>query len=450
MAELTFVGAAGTVTGSKHLVRASGGSFYVDCGMFQGTRDVEALNDAPLPLAPRDTGAIAITHGHLDHVGYLPKIVKNGFRGPIYCTPPTQAIMEIVLEDAANIQAHLHRRGYHRERAHLIPPFYDIDDVRAALDLVQPVPLETPFDACGCTLRFREAGHILGSAWIDARIDGTRAVFSGDMGRYGTLLLRDPAPLEQADVVICETTYGDREHAPDAIDGLERVLTAALERGGPVVIPAFAVERTQELLYAIGVVQSRRPDIARLGVHVDSPMAIKVDALFARFPDAHVPFPNTPSHPFGARNVRLHVTAEESKELNRIDGPAIIIASSGMATGGRVLFHLHRCLPDPRATIVFAGWQGPGTLGRLLVEGGTRVRIFGDRLPVRAAVVAAEGFSAHADRRDLLRWLGTVDGKPQVYAVHGDPPSATAFAEAIARTLGFPATVGVRGATVTI
>lgn len=450
VAELTFVGAAGTVTGSKHLVSARGGRFYVDCGMFQGTRDIEALNAVAMPIPPNETDAIVITHGHLDHIGYLPKIVKDGFRGPIYCTPPTAAVMEIVLEDAASIQTHLHQRGFHHERAHVVPPFYLAKDVADALALVKAVPLDTPFSVCGVSMHFREAGHILGSAFIDATIDGTRTIFSGDLGRYHRLLLHNPAPIGHADVIVSETTYGDRDHTGNEIDSLERVLLAALDRGGPVIIPAFAVERTQELLYAIGQVQARQPKIAQLGVHVDSPMAIKVDALFARFPDAHKTFPNTPKRPFGARNVRLHVTTDESKELNAITGPAIIIASSGMATGGRVIHHLHRCLTDPRATIIFAGWQGPGTLGRLLLNGAERVRMYGDQLKVEATIVSLEGFSAHADRTDLLHWLGTSDGKPHVYAVHGDPPSAKAFAEAIEQRLSFPVTLGVRGATVTI
>jgi metallo-beta-lactamase family protein len=448
VAELTFLGAAGTVTGSKHLVSTRGEHFLVDCGMFQGTRDIEALNAVALPIEPARIRAIVITHGHIDHCGYLPKIVRDGYRGPIYCTPATAGLLEIVLEDAAHLQDQLTRRGFHHERTHALPPFYNEADMRAALELVRAVPLERDFEVCGATLRYHEAGHILGSAYLDARIEGRRAIFSGDLGRYGRPLLYDPAPLEAADAVVCETTYGDRVHPPDPLGDLERTLEAGIARGGPIVIPAFAVERTQEMLYAIGTLQNRNPGIARVPVHVDSPMAIKVDALFARYPSAHKPFPNEPNLPFGCRNVALAITTDESKELNSLEGPAIVISASGMASGGRVLHHLHNQLPDPGATIVFAGYQGSGTLGRMLAGGARRVRIFGDVVPVRATVENLTGFSAHADRTELLRWLGTLANKPHLYAVHGEPAAAAAFAKAVTQTLGFSASLGERGATV--
>ena len=450
MAELTFVGAAGTVTGSKHLVRTDAGAFFVDCGMFQGTKDVVALNDVPLPLAPDRVDAVVLTHGHLDHCGYLPKIVHDGFRGPIYCTPATAGLIRIVLEDAAHVQQHLTQRGFHHDHATKMPPFFTDADVQAALRYVQPVALETDFTVCGATLRYREAGHILGSAYVDARIEGRRVVFSGDLGRYGRPLLYDPAPLETADVVVCEATYGDRDHPPDALAELGTALTAAVARGGPIVIPAFAVERTQDMLLAIGILQARDPRIAAVPVHVDSPMAIEVDALFSQFPDAHRPIADTPGHPFGCRNVTVHVTTDESKTLNSLRGPAIVIASSGMATGGRVLHHLHNQLPNPAATILFCGFQGAGTLGSLLVHGQTHVRIYGDDLPVAAAVVNLAGYSAHADRSELLRWLGTLSSKPRLYAIHSDPPAAAAFCETVHATLGFDAVPGERGTTVAL
>jgi metallo-beta-lactamase family protein len=450
VASLTFAGAAGTVTGSKHLVSTNGAHFYVDCGMFQGTHDIEALNAAPLPISPAQTNAIVITHAHIDHCGYLPKIVRDGYRGPVYCTPATAGLMEIVLEDAAHLQQHLTARGFHRERTHALPPFYADEDVQAALELLEPVPLEKDFTVCGAVLRFHEAGHILGSAYLDARIEGKRAIFSGDLGRYGRPLLDDPAPLERADVVICETTYGDREHPPDALGDLERTLVAAIARGGPIVIPAFAVERTQELLFAIGSLQGRNAAIARTPVYVDSPMAIKVDALFARFPSAHKPFANTPDAPFGCRNVTLAITTDESKQLNTLEGPAIVLSASGMASGGRVLHHLHNHLTDPSATIVFAGYQGWGTLGRALAGGARRVRIFGDTLPVRAQIESLSGYSAHADRTELLRWLGTLATKPHLYAVHGEPEASGAFAALVRERLGFTASLGERGATVAL
>ena len=450
MAELTFVGAAGTVTGSKHLLSLQNGKHvYVDCGLFQGTHATEALNDAPLPIPPAQTDAIVITHGHIDHVGYLPKIAKDGYRGPVYCTPATAGLIDIVLGDAAHLQQHLHQRGFHHEKG-APPPFYDEDDVAATLKLLKTVELETDFDVCGATLRYHNAAHILGSAFIDARIDGKRVIFSGDLGRYGRPLLYDPAPLDTADVVVCESTYGDRMHPPDALGDLEKTLLAGIARGGPIVIPAFAVERTQDILYSVGLLQAKHAEIARTPVHVDSPMAIKVDALFARFPDAHKPFIDTPDRPFGCANVTVHVTTDESKALNTLTGPAIIISSSGMASGGRILHHLHNHIPDPTATIVFVGFQGPGTLGNLMVHGAQTVRIFGDVLDVRATVVNQSGYSAHADQAELLRWLGTLKNKPRLYAVHGEPASAAAFATVVNAKLGFDAAAAARGTTVTL
>ena len=450
MAELTFVGAAGTVTGSKHLLALNGKHVYVDCGMFQGTKETQALNLAPLPVPAAQTDAIVITHGHIDHVGYLPKIVHDGFRGPIYCTPATSGLIEIVLEDAAHLQAHLAQRGLDHERSRYIPPFYGDDDVQATLKLLKTVELETDFDVLGATMRYRNAGHILGSAFIDARIEGKRVIFSGDVGRYGRPLLYDPEALDAADVVLCESTYGNRNHPPDALGELQDALSAGIARGGPVVIPAFAVERTQDILYSIGLLQQKDAQIARAPVHVDSPMAIKVDALFARYPDAHKPFIDTPQQPFGCSNVTVHVTTDESKALNALKGPAIIIASSGMASGGRILHHLHNHIPDPTATIVFVGFQGPGTLGNLMINGAKTVKIFGDPLDVKAAVVSLKGYSAHADQSELLRWLGTLKTKPQLYAIHGDPVAATALAGAVQLKLGFSASVAERGTTVTL
>ena len=443
MAELTFVGAAGTVTGSKHLLTHGDRSLLVDCGLYQGPPAIEALNRARLPIRPATIDAIVITHGHLDHVGYLPKIVRDGFDGPIYCTPATADVMEIVLEDAARIQEHLRDRGFHQERAHGLPPFYDRDDVSRALGLVKPVVAGAEFSAAGATARYHEAGHIIGAAFVEFLIDGKRVVFSGDLGRYDRLLLRDPEPLGAADFVVCEATYGDRLHPLLPLDALETALLEAIRRGGPIVIPAFAVERSQEVLRALGVLQERNPAVARLPVHLDSPMAIGVDRLFARHPTAHKPLANVAT--FGCRNLSLHVTSDDSKALNHLEGAAVIVASSGMASGGRVLYHLHRLLRDPRATIAFVGYQAIGTLGRKLVEGTDRARIFGDVVPVRASVVEVGGFSAHADQGDLLRWLATAPNKPHISLVHAEPPAAATFATLVSERLGMQATVAQRG-----
>jgi metallo-beta-lactamase family protein len=451
VASLTFIGAAGTVTGSKHLLTVGDRRILVDCGLFQGLVDVRSLNDVPLPVAPDSIDAVAVTHGHLDHVGYLPKLVRDGFSGPIYCTPPTRDLMQIVLEDSAHLQKMLHDRGFHHERPHAPPMYYDPSDVDATMRLVQPVPLETPFEAGGINATYHNAGHIIGSAFLAFAFEGKRAIFSGDLGRYGRPMLYDPSPIGAADTIVSESTYGDRVHPPDPSDELHAALLAAIARGGPIVIPAFAVERSQDLLLAIAQIQARDPKVAALPIHLDSPMAIKVDALFERYPDAHKPIVHDgPGTPFGVRNFALSVTTEESKKLNEIAGPAVIISASGMASGGRILHHLHNHLGDATATVIFAGYQSAGTLGFLLTHAAHTIHIFGDEIPVSAAIVHLSGFSAHADQNDLKRWLETCTSKPQLYAVHGEVESATAVATLAKEAFGWNARVAARGTTVSL
>jgi metallo-beta-lactamase family protein len=448
VAELTFVGAAGTVTGSKHLVSIAGRRFFVDCGLFQGPRDVEALNDVPLPVPPAQLEAIVITHGHLDHVGYLPKVVRDGYRGPIYCTPATADVIEIVLEDAAHLQRHMHDRGFGRERCHGLAPFFTDEDVHATLRQLKTIPLERDFDVAGATLRYHYAGHIIGAAYVQMDCEGKRTVFSGDLGRYGSALLNDPTPLDSADTIVCEATYGNRLHPPDSLELLRAALLAGIDRGGPVLIPTFAVERAQDLLVAIGRLQDSEPRIADLPVHLDSPMAIKVDAVFAHHPEAYKALPERHGVPFGCRNVTLDVSSEQSKRIDELRTPAIVIASSGMATGGRILHHLYRHLSDPSATVIFPGYQVHGTLGRLIVDGVSPIRIFGDQLIVRAKVVHLSGFSAHADQGELVRWLGPLSSKGvRAYLVHAEPGSAAALA-ALLNERGFIATPAQRGETI--
>jgi metallo-beta-lactamase family protein len=451
MAELTFVGAAGTVTGSKHLLSLDGHRAFVDCGLFQGTRDIEALNHEPLPVTPEDLDAIALTHGHLDHVGYLPKIVRDGFRGPIYCTPATADVAAIVLEDAASLQCHLQERGYNRERCHGLAPFFTDADVHQALSQIKTVAVETDFAFCGATARYHGVGHIIGAAYLGIAFDGRKMIFSGDVGRYNTSLLNDPTPLDGASTVVCEATYGDRQHPPESQATFEKALLDGIERGGPILIPSFAVERSQDILFSIGSLQRSNPRIASVPVHLDSPMAIKVDAVFARYGDAHKPLPGGTDAPFGCRNLTLHVSTEESKAINDISGPAIVIAASGMATGGRILHHLHRNLTNPRATIIFPGYLVRGTLGRIIADGVTPVRIFGDDLEVRATILHLSGFSAHAGQDELLRWLGTLQSKPDsVYLVHAERSAANVFAEVLKGRLGFNAVVAQRGVSVEV
>lgn len=450
MADITFVGAAGTVTGSKHLLTTNGKRIFVDCGLFQGPRSIAELNAVPLPVSPADVDAIVITHGHIDHVGYLPKIVRDGFHGTIFCTPPTKALMEIVLQDAAGLQQHLLQRGFQNEK-HAAPPFYNDQDVERTLELVRTVALETPFDVCGTAATFHNSGHIIGSAFVKIATEGKQLVFSGDIGRYGRPLLFDPVAIGDADVILCESTYGDRIHPPDPLGELGNALVDGVQRAGTIVIPAFAVERSQDLLLAIGELQKTRPELAPVPVDLDSPMAAKVDALFDAFPDAHRRVDGaSANHPFACANLRVDISTDESKALNTMDGAHIIVSASGMATGGRVLHHLHQHLADRKATIVFVGYQPTGTLGNALIHGVQTAQIFGDILPVRATVVNVGGYSAHADQNDLLRWLSTCTRNPRFYAIHGEPGSAQALASVVTARLGYNASVAHRGTTVSV
>ncbi|HEY1977893.1 MAG TPA: MBL fold metallo-hydrolase [Candidatus Baltobacteraceae bacterium] len=452
MAELTFVGAAGTVTGSKHLLTVGGKHVFVDCGLFQGVVDVRALNDLPLPVPAKQIDAVVITHGHLDHVGYLPKLVHDGFSGPIYCTPPTRPLMQIVLDDSAHLQQTLHQRGFHHERPHAPPMYYNEDDVAATMKLVKTVPLGQTFDLVdGATATYHNAGHIIGSAFASMSIEGKRVTFSGDLGRYDRPLMYDPDPIGAAEVLVSESTYGDRVHPPDPSDELRSALVAAIARGGPIVIPAFAVERSQDILLAIGQLQRIDSKIAALPVYLDSPMASKVDDLFESFPDAHKPIPRDSARsPFGVKNFTVCVTSDDSKALNAIHHPCVIISASGMASGGRILHHLHNRLSDSTATVIFAGYQSAGTLGYLMIHGAHTVRIFGDTLPIKAGIVHLSGFSAHADQNDLKRWFGTCTTKPRLFAVHGEVESATAVATLANAAFGWNASVAQRGTTVTL
>jgi metallo-beta-lactamase family protein len=452
VAELTFVGAAGTVTGSKHLLTAGSRHIFVDCGLFQGVVDVRALNDVPLPVPAKQIDAVVITHGHLDHVGYLPKLVHDGFSGPIYCTPPTRALMQIVLDDSAHLQQTLHERGFHHERPHAPPMYYNEADVAATMKLVKTVPLGQAFDLAGMgTATYHNAGHIIGSAFASMQIDNRRVTFSGDLGRYGRPLLYDPEPIGAADVLVSESTYGDRIHPDDPSDELRSALLAGIARGGPIVVPAFAVERSQDVLLSIGQLQQTDPRIAALPIYLDSPMAAKVDDLFESFPDAHKPIPRDGARtPFGVQNFKVCITSDDSKALNAIDHPCVIVSASGMASGGRILHHLHNRLGDPRATVIFAGYQSAGTLGYLIIHGAHTIRIFGDSLPIKANIVHLSGFSAHADQNDLKRWFGTCTTKPRLYAVHGEVESATAVATLATAAFGWDASVARRGTTVTL
>ncbi|MDO7852439.1 MBL fold metallo-hydrolase RNA specificity domain-containing protein [Hymenobacter convexus] len=431
---LQFLGAAHCVTGSKYLLTLEEPGrrrqVLVDCGLFQGYKELRLRNREKLPLAPAEVEAVVLTHAHIDHSGYLPKLVKDGFRGRIFCTEATADLLSIMLLDSAKLQeeeaAYANEKGYSRHHPAL--PLYTQADVEAVLALVASVAYEAPLAVLGgaLTLTFREAGHILGSALVEMDVQGAHQrrhlVFSGDLGRYDNPVLHDPARVTQADVLLVESTYGDRNtRLPDPETVLARTVNEALDRGGVLLIAAFAVGRTQALLYYLKklLAAGRIPPVP---VYVDSPMAQRVADLFPRHPAAHR---------LGHGNVfdfpGLHLVAEaaQSKALNQKTGLAIIVSASGMCTGGRIVHHLHHRLPRPTDTLLLIGYQAEGTRGRRLLAGEKAIKMFGDLVPVRCHVEHLDGFSAHADRQELLRWLDQFQAPPQrTFVVHGEPPAA--------------------------
>lgn len=454
-ATLQFLGAAGTVTGSMHLITTDGGRLLLDCGLFQGLKELRLRNRAARVADPRGLTAVVLSHAHIDHSGYLPLVVRQGFRGPIYCTPATAELLAVVLPDAARLEEEdaerANRHGYSRHRPAL--PLYTGADAQAALRLVEGRRYDESFAAGGgVTALLRRAGHILGAATVELGIEGTRLVFSGDLGRYDRPILRDPEAVPAADVLLLEATYGDRSHAAGAEDDLAHIVGDAVRRGGAILVPAFAVDRTQELLWFLHRLEEARR-IPVLPVYLDSPMAIAVTDIYRRHPEdtdeqmAHA----LASGAAPLETERLHVarSVAESKAINDIRGPVIIISSSGMATGGRVLHHLARRLPDPRTTVLLAGYQAVGTRGRALEEGAKALTVFGQTVPVRATVERIDALSAHADRDDILRWLGGFTRPPRVtYLVHGEPQGAGGLAEMIRTRLRWNVQVAEDGATV--
>jgi len=442
---LQFLGAAGTVTGSKYLVRHRGQQILLDCGLFQGLKELRLRNWLKPEFSPREIASVVLSHAHIDHTGYLPLLVKRGFRGRVHCTAATADLIEILLPDSARLQeedaARANREGYTKHHPAL--PLYDLRDVKEALKLVERHPFGKEFPVAGdMRATFRHTGHILGAASVDLAIgkpDPIRLVLSGDVGRYGDPILRDPDPVPEADVLLVESTYGDRLHPPDPMTELERIINEAVRRGGPLVVPAFAVGRTQELLWFIRHLETAHR-IPELPVYIDSPMGTEVTELYRHYTREHNLSLTQLADAHGsafrtAREVMVH-TVDESKALNGIDGPFVVIAGSGMATGGRVLHHLARRLSDPRTSILLPGFQAEGTRGRQLEEGARTVRIHGRDIEVRAQVYRLEGLSAHGDRAELLRWMHGFQRPPGAcYVVHGEPHAAQALTATIEEEL---------------
>ena len=450
MATLTFLGAARTVTGSKHLLEVDDQRVLIDCGLFQGLKDLRLRNWAALPIPPETIDAVVLTHAHIDHCGWLPRLVAQGFTGPVYCTPGTADLCGLVLPDAAHLQEEDARfanaRGFSKHHPAL--PLFTEADAAAALSRLRPSPFATKIAvADGFDIEFINAGHLLGSSFVKlTRSDNSSPgiLFGGDLGRYDRPILPDPMPGVDCDVLLLESTYGDRVH-PDDDDGaaLARIVNDTYARRGKVIIPSFAIGRVEEVLYWLFKLEDEQR-LPQMPIYVDSPMAIKgIEFYRARHDelDKEIQAMRRKLPRFTPIN-----SAQESKALVENDRPAIVIASSGMATGGRVVHHLFAGLPDPRNTVLFVGFQAAGTRGRQLFDGAQHVKIFGQHVPVHAKIEKIDGMSAHADAGEIIRWLRTFPRPPKMtYLVHGEIVAQDALKLRIGRELGWPVTVPQHG-----
>jgi metallo-beta-lactamase family protein len=457
MPAITFLCAAGTVTGSKHLLDTGTHKVLVDCGLFQGLKALRERNWQPLPVPASAIHAVVLTHAHLDHSGYLPRLVAEGFSGRIFCTPGTRDLCTVVLPDAAHIQEEdardANRHGYSKHHPAL--PLYTSVDADRALTLFQPVGYNRPVPvAPGVDVEFLNAGHLLGSAYARVTLAGTTIVFGGDLGRYGRPVLPDPSPVPAADVLLVESTYGDRLHdADDRGARLETIIADMVTRGGKLIIPAFAIGRVEEIIYWIKRLEEERR-IPVLPVYVDSPMAARALQFYTQHADELDPDTNAGMKGvcrFCTTRMTTVSSVQQSVELVASRIPSIVIASSGMATGGRVLHHLAAALPNPRNTVLFAGYQAAGTRGRSLVDGAREVRIHGRDVPVAATIDLINSMSAHADSGEILRWLSGFSAPPRMtYLVHGEPIALDALRATIERERRWPVHIAQHHETVSI
>jgi metallo-beta-lactamase family protein len=438
MTSLRFLGAAGTVTGSRFLVEHGPVHVLVDAGLFQGRKELRLRNRAPWPFEPASLSAVVLTHAHIDHLGALPLLVRDGFAGRAWCTAATKDLAGLLLPDSARLQEeearYANRKGFSKHAPNALP-LYTEADAQAALSRLAPVAYrERRVIAPGVTVRFHPAGHILGSAFVEMELDGApprRVLFSGDLGRYGAPILPDPTPGLAADALLLESTYGGRLHAPEPPgDALRDEVLRAVKAGGALVVPAFAVGRTQEVLFTLRALEQAGA-IPALPVFVDSPMAVDATPLFLAHREDHDSEMTRLLAAGGAPLRPAHLTfarsPDQSRAINGVRGPCIIISASGMATGGRVLHHLKQRLPDPRTTVLLVGFQPEGTRGWSLQNGATTLRIHGEDVPVKARVASVAGFSAHADEAELSRWLATFPSAPgRTFLVHGEPAALQA------------------------
>lgn len=455
--KIRFLGAADCVTGSCHLIQTERHCILLDCGQFQGGKALEERNDDDFDFDPAMIDAVIVSHAHIDHSGRLPLLVKRGYSGPIYCTDATADLLTIMLPDGAHIQQmeaeRATRKALRRGEAP-VEPHYTQADVEDTLRLVKPILYDTLFEindqmkAC-----FNEAGHILGSAiteiWVDEGEKTKKIVYTGDIGMDGRPILRDPKPIKKADYVIMESTYGDRNHktGEENLEELIQVILRTVKRGGNVVIPAFAVGRTQDLIYQLNGYYEDHPEyqtlLDRVDVYIDSPMAISTTEIFRRnaqvFDQATRDRILSGDNPLDFKNLYFSRTSDESKALNQDQRPKILIAASGMCDAGRIRHHLKHNLWNEKSTIVFVGYQAEGSLGRMLLDGAKRVTLFGEKIAVKAEVVRLEGFSGHADQRSLLKWVKGLQQAPrQIFLVHGEEEGKNALRQLIEKETGYP------------
>jgi metallo-beta-lactamase family protein len=450
MATIQFLGATGTVTGSKFVLEVGGNRAMIDCGLFQGLKELRERNWQPLPINPASIGWALITHAHIDHTGYLPRMVRDGFTGPIYTTSASADLMKIMLTDSGRLQEedaeYANRKGFSKHKPAV--PLYTEQDAVRALKQVLTVPYNEDVRLSKfMTARFIQSGHILGSGFIDFHIaesnqEPFKISFSGDIGRYDQPILNDPAPVDEADYLLIESTYGNRYHDPtDPKERLAEIVNETAARGGKIIIPAFAVGRTQLLVYYLRELEDEGR-IPVLPVAVDSPMGAEATRIYLKHKEDHdldmKKIENLKRNPLATRNFHLVQGRAGSKALDADAGPAIIISASGMATGGRVLHHLAHYLPDPRSAVIFVGYQPAGTRGRRLQDGEKEVKIHGQMVPVNAHIESISGLSAHADAAEIFRWLRGFKRPPRTtFIIHGEPDAAVALRGKIIKEFGW-------------
>jgi metallo-beta-lactamase family protein len=438
MASIRFLGAAGTVTGSRFLVEHGASRVLVDAGLFQGPKELRLRNRAPWPVAPRSIAAVVLTHAHVDHSGALPLLVREGFPGRAHCTPATRDLAGLLLPDSGRLQEeearYANRKGYSKHAPNALP-LYSEEDALAALPRLSPAPYgEERVVTPGVSIRFHRAGHILGSALVEMTLAGKpplRILFSGDLGRYGAPILPDPHAGLRTDVLVLESTYGGKRHPETSpSEELRDEVLRAVRTGGALVVPAFAIGRTQEVLFTLRTLE-RAGAIPPVPVFVDSPMALDATPIFLAHREDHDPemarLLERGEEPLRPARLTFARSPEQSKAINDVAGTCVILSASGMATGGRVLHHLAHRLPDPRTTVLLVGFQAAGTRGAALRDGARTVRIHGEDVPVKARVASVDGFSAHADEAEISRWLSTFPAPPRrTFLVHGEPPALEA------------------------